>query len=375
MATYELWYTTSLGERLAPITDVIAFQYVKVIGDVGFATLAFPRRGQVYEDVSPDRRIEIYRRPDGGVLALEIVIFLDRFIFSTDKRGQSHMKLSGGDPTGLLSRRIIAYYAGSAQAGMTDSADDMMKALVTDQLIDNADYSGTPDPTRSIDAWLDVESDVSAGSTLTKSFAWKNLLTSLKGIQASSKTQGTEVFFAVVPTENNNFEFRTYTGQPGLDRTVGADSVPLVFSPEWGNLIKPELEYDYSVEANMIYAGGQGQEDDREVQTAIDTTRAGASAFARREKMYNASSADSAGAVTAAANDALARNRRKLTLSGELVSTPRTPYGGLNGWNLGDKVTVSYAGLQFDTIIRVVNVRVNERGKETVTSRIENVNA
>ena len=178
---------------------------------------------------------------------------------------------------------------------------------------------------------------------------------------------------ASVPTSETTMEFRTYANQPGSDRTLSTSgSNPVVFSLERGNLLNPVLTYDYQDEANYIYAGGKGQQDQRNVQEVEDADSIGLSQFARKEKFVSAISGvldNSDDQVLARAKDGLAKHRARVNLTATIASTPSSEYG--LDWFHGDKVTVDYAGFQFDTIIRAVSVSVNGNGKETVQGRVE----
>lgn len=369
-AKFEIWYLDDVGNRLSPINDVGSFEYVKVLGGEGVGIIDIPKRGQVYDNNTPDRRIAFYRQ--NGRLSLDAVVLARRFETKTSQHGQNRRKMTGYDFNELLRRRIIAYYAAESETDMTDNADDMMKEIVRDNFIDNADYSGTPSPARDIDDYgFSVQSDSGAGPSLTKSFAWRNVLETLQDLQAASRTAGTETFFGIVPTSDTTMQFRTWTA--GVDRTITTGTNPIVFSLEWGNLASPSLVYDYSTDENYIYAGGQGEDDARNVQTAGDADRYDVSRLGRREAFANAGHipfTDDDG-VTGVAQDRLTKSRNRITFTGTIYDTPLTPYGGIHGWNLGDKVTINYSDLQFDVIIRAVHVKVNERGHETVSARVE----
>ena len=371
MATYRLWYGDDLGNRIAPIPDVQSFEYVSVLGGVGYATLSIPRRGQVYDDTVPDRRVHIYRQPTGGVSTLVFICLLRRFDITTTLEGRTSLSMDGGDLNELLSRRIAAEYSGEAETTMTNQADDMMKAIVTDHFIDNSDYSGTPSPTRSISTHgYSVAADLSSGPTQSKSFAWRNVLTVLQEIQATSKAQGKEIFFGWIPTSETAAQFRTWSA--GRDRTITSGTNPILFSPESGNMSEPRLSYDHTAEANYIYGGGRGRETERVIQTSTNQENAEVSRLNRREA-FAYSGGELAAAVLADARDELQRSRPKTTLTATLHDTPVTPYGGLRGWDLADKVTASYGGIQFEPIIRNIHVRVRSDGREIVKSRIEDV--
>ncbi len=272
----------------------------------------------------------------------------------------------------LLSRRITAYYANETETKVSGNADDLMKEIVRDNFIDNADYSGTPDPARDIDDYgFSVQANNSAGSSISKAISWRNVLAVLQDFQAASKSAGTEAFFGVMPTSDTTLQFQTWTGQPGRDRTIATGINPIVFSLEWGNLSDPQLSDDYVNEANYIYAGGRGREDVRNIQTASDTSRMNVSRFGRHEAFTQATAEATTAYIQDVAKDILARRRPKKIFRGAIHNTPLTPYGGLNGWHLGDKISINYSDLQFDVIIRSVSVRVEENNREIITARVE----
>lgn len=364
MAHYEFWYADALGNRISNIPNVSSFSYVMVAGDVGVLSLNTPLSGLPHESNIPDRRINIYRQAVGGSLVLELVAFLDSFSFRTSSNGLEQLDIGGSDLNHLLKRRIVAYNSGSAFA-QTNSAfvSNAMRATVARNMgsLTSAerDISGS--------GYSEANS-ISQGPAIKKQFAWRNLLTLLQDEQSFSKQQGDEIFFAVVPTSENTMQFQAYAGHIGSDRTITGSNKPVIFSLERGNLLSPSLSYDYSDEANYIYAGGQGIGTDRIIQEAENTDSTGISPFSRKEKFLNATNHDSEDSVLDAAQDRLEKSRPKVNLSGTLISTPTTEYG--KDWFFGDRVTVDYR-IQADTVIRAVSVSVNGNGDETARARIE----
>lgn len=368
MAQYELWYTDPLGNRISYIPNSSGFSYVKVLGDVGVAQFSTPLRGLDHEANIPDRRIMIYRQAYGVAQVLEVVAFLDKFTYATSQDGLGQFGAGASDPNVLLKRRIVAYPSGDSKATTDEtSTSRSMRVQVANNLLFATDADRNI-----IDYGVSNIAPVTAGPAVKKQFAWKNLLELLQDLQAFSKQGGAEIFFAIVPTSETDMQFRVYPNQPGADRTLATGKTPVVFSLQRGNLLSPTLTYDYSNEANYIYAGGKGQEDQRNIQEASDDVSIGRSPFARKEKFVSAISGvkdNSDAEVLAKAKDALEKNRARVTFSGTIISTARTEYG--RDWFHGDKVSVDYAGFQFDTIIRAVAVSVDGDGRETIQARVE----
>lgn len=368
MSRYELWYTDALGNRLAYVPNVTAFSYVLVTGDVGIVQIRTPLRGLIHESNQPDRRLMIYRQPYGGSQRLEIVGLLDKFTYATSPDGLGQFAGGASDLNTLLKRRISAYNSGNSKAGYSTSTSNAMRQVFRRNLGDAVDDSDRDLTSSGVTA----ASAIGQGATIDKQAAWKNVLDLLQDMQAFSKQSGAEIFFGIVPTSETTMQFRTWVGQPGSDRTVTSGVNPVVFSLARGNLLSPSLTYDYSKESNYVYSGGKGQQAQRNVQEASDSTSIGRSPFARKERFVSAISGvldNSDDQVLAKANDALQKSRARLNLTGTIISTAGTEYG--KDWFHGDKVTVNYAGYQFDTIIRALSVSVDGDGKEKIAARVE----
>lgn len=359
-ASYEFWLSRTNRERIA-FLEPRSWEYV--LGINGHSWCALVLDTSVDSLLGADCRVVIWRRPPGGTLGLEMVGLIRlRDLRGTDK--DEWTRLSGPDVSDLLDHRIVGYPAASAQTDKTALADDMMKAIVRENLGGGAvaarDISGLT---------FSIQADLGDGPGITKAFAWRNMLKVLRDIAAVSKTEGTEVFFAVVPTTETTFEFQTFTGQPGADRTQTGGANPLTISEEWGNLKDPRLRYDYVKERNYIYAGGRGAEAEREIVEVSDATRIATSQWNRREAFVHAVNAKTTAGITAAGNAGLAEGRPRTLFTGTLVDMPDSRYG--IDWRHGDQMTAIYRGQQFDVIARAVHVRVNEAGDETITAKLE----
>jgi hypothetical protein len=285
--------------------------------------------------------------------------------------GEETLRVGGPCVNDLLRRRIVAAYAGSAEAGKSDAADDMMKQVVTESMADGVD----PTPSAGTRVWADlsVAADLGLGPSLTKAFAFRRLLESsgagvLPDIAKAAREAGTEVWFDVVPdvvTSNSiNFQFRTYTGQPGMDV-----SDRVVFDQERGNLESAFLEYDHCQEVNYVYAAGQGQGAARNVQQAYSSTRFGSSQWNRCEGFADARNQTPNSGVREAGRALLREGRPRRRFGGTPLDTRGTRFG--RDWDHGYKVRARYRGREFDSIVRAVVVSVNERGEEKIQARLD----
>jgi hypothetical protein len=211
-----------------------------------------------------------------------------------------------------------------------------------------------------------VAADLADGPIIDKSFAWRNVLLTLQELRDAAAVAGDVVYFSLTPS-GTGFVFETHADQLGADRTT-ASATPVLFSLEAGNLAQPELVMDYTAEAAVSYGGGQGWGEERQVVEIEDTDRSSRSPWARREIFRDSRNETTALAVQAAAQAALQGARPRLRFAGQLSDAPGSRYG--LDWRFGDRVSASYAGYQFNAMIRAVTFVVNQRG-EDIRARLE----
>lgn len=364
--TFELILTTDTGSPIAELSTGLGLTASKIVNGIGefnwVAPTSFPR-----SLVQPDQMLQVWYEPFGGIRVLWNTYFLRRFRYV----GKG-FEFGGPDINGLLWRRIVAAYSGSAQAKKSAMpADDMMKEVMREALLDNA----LPLPTFGTRVWanLSVQSDNSLGPVISKSFPFDKLLTFDGGgvmpiLARAAAQEGVETFFAIQPLVVNpdsiTFEFRTFINWPGQDVS---DTV--IFDQDSGNLLNPELEYDYSREENYIYATGQGLQDNRDVQQVWDAARIGQSIWGRMEGEADSRNQDDPDSVTASGNDKLWDGRPKIRFTGQLMDTEGTTF--VKHWDVGDLVTVNFPPINFQAIVRAATLSVDSDSKVSVDSRVD----
>jgi len=366
---YELHLTTDTGVYLQTLNKFQWLQCSRTVNRIGHMQLRVP---WTFNDqlIKPDRMVQVWRAAPGGPLKLFRPYFIRKWKFATGAQGAEFVYLYGVDPNDLLRRRIVAHYANESNAtASAEEADDLMKRIVTDAIADGSN----PTPTAGTRVWsnFSVAGDRTAGPQLTKDFAWKQLLTTsgsglLPDISEAAKEAGTEVFFDVevdsVSTSAISFQFRTYTGQPGMDMTSKAR-----FDKN-RSMNNPMLEYDHTQEENYIYAGGRGNEDEREIQQVYDADLYGVSAWNRCEAFEYATNQTAANGVREAGRARLGEGRPTQRFVGDPKDTEATRFG--LHWNWGDKVRARYRNQEFDTIIKAVVLHM-ANGVESISARME----
>lgn len=367
--TYELWLTDDFGQPLAQLTTFLTLEASRVVNQIGFFNLTMPLSFNPAL-IQADRMVQLWRAPRGGRKVLWRVYFVRKWEFSI-RGGENIISFGGPDTNDLLRRRIVAAFTGSAESSQTDFADDMMKAVVTQALADGV----APVPTEGTREWgdLSIAADLGLGPTITKSFPFKQLLTTsgqgvLPSLAKAAKEEGTEVFFDIVPNviaaSSASFQFQTFIGQPGQDKTSR-----VVFDAIRNNMANPRLEYDYTEEKNYIYGGGQGEASDRNIQQVADSDRYTISQWARSEGFADARDQSTDNGVIAAANGALNAGRQKIRFSAIPLDVKGTRFG--RDWDVGDKVTERFLNIEFFPIIKGVSISVNERGEESIGARLD----
>lgn len=365
---FEYAYTGTGNNQQAQADSAVSFEYTQVINNVGSFKLtlpgAFDRRV-----LRRDNRVLFWRRPVGGAQSIAFMGLIRLVRTRLDRLGNTIYVVEGKSLEYLLTARVVAYYAGHARAEQTDQADDLMKAVVSQNLGSSATTGGGRKVNGALSStYFSVQGDAAAGPSISKAFSYRNVLDVLRELADAARTAGTEVYFGMVPTSESTFEFRTKTGQWGQDRR-SSQANGLTFGPDYGNMGQAELIEDATDEVNYAFGLGQGEGSAREIQTSTDTTRTGYSLWAVREGKVDARGEATAAAVLDAADAFLVKWRPYQLFTAELLSVPGYVYG--KDWNFGDRVTIAFDGRQTDALIRAVTVSVDDQGFERVDPVVE----
>ena len=364
-AEFQIEWLTADGKRIDWLTNAGPFEYTKALNFEGDFSITLPP-GFPFSTIAKDQRIRIQRRPPGGVLLTDF----DGLVRDWESRqieGGYRDAIMGPGMGWLLAGRRVAYYAGHASAVMTDQADDMMLEIVRDNLGADATVANGREVSGVISASLfTVQTGVGAGPSISMAFSFNHVLDTVNKISEAARRAGTPVYWTVAPV-GDGFEFRVNVGQLGQDLTTGQHA--LTFGPEFGNFAHGKLTYRSRQEVNRVYALGQGDGVNRNVQSSDDTARSGASVWSLREDAIEDGTLTTDAALVDRADAAVLGGRAFYALQGEIVSTDETQYG--RDWNLGDLVNVSFHGVQLTALIRSVHVVVDDNSRETVNGALE----
>ena len=356
-----IWYTHQ-GVKKGVIQAFNSLEYIRTENMVGKLLITLPRGLMQYEDFQVGDIFEIWRERGGSLeLQNETAYFLQDWRFWTDGEGREYIELAADDANWLLDTAIVWAAAGSTDAEKSGYPDDMMKVIVNKQLGAYADAALGR-------LKLSVAPDLSAGgASITKGFAYRNVLALVTDLAEQAKEAGVNVYFDVVRTAPGTFEFRTYTGQRGQNhgRTSGD---PRLVGKQYGNLSEASFGTYHAEERNAILVGGQGEEAERATVTRTNATRIGASKWNRRELFVDARDHELTASLEADGDAALEEYAPKQVMTGTMHDTPGMQFGVHYGF--GDVVSVEAFGYFVDCHVSSVRVRVDQDNGEQIDIRL-----
>lgn len=332
---------------------VIGLEATRIVNGIGSCALTLDPQALDASYYKRDARIIVERSLPGRLPALlfDTVYLLRRMTMSYNGITKTR-SLHAYDLNHLLTRRIIAYYAGSSQAKKTSAIDDMIKAYVNEAL-----GASATDAARRWNSYITIGANLTAAPSTTKAAAWRPLMQTIQELAQASTQAGTYLAFDLWAASETSWRFDTFTQQRGTDRRYGYAG-QFVLSLQRGNFDNITLERNWADEITACYAGAQGVESERNVQSSIATTRAGASAFGRIEAFSDVRhlGQTETGAATDEAEARCREGRPKTTLHGDIIETDGAIYGVHYNW--GDYVTANIDDEQFDCRLDVARCRL-----------------
>lgn len=355
MRTYYIELQNASGIPMARYDQFFTLVYGRTVNMISWLTLELP------PDVDAslfmvDGRLLVYRN---GLFEMETIWLIRRFGITLSDQGEQVYKVQAVSCNERLVRRIVAYDTASAEADKTGEADDMMKDIVYENL-------GAGAVAKRQCPFLTIQANLTLAPSISKSFARMNVLTVLQEIADLSATLGTPLYFDIVPTISPLWEFRTYIGQRGVNRSSGS-IIPLLLAPQMGTLINGQVTDDYADEVNDVYSAGDGTEATRVVEEVDDPARVALSPINRREGLRDCRNSVSVADLQDEARAGLYEGRARRIFTGEISQSQAVRYG--IDWFWGDMAAAQFMGMTFDCLISTVQVDVG-KGGEKISARL-----
>jgi hypothetical protein len=361
--THQIYVRDPFGNLQDVISRWVRLEYARGESKTGYMYLDLDPNSIDTSFFKVDARIEPWRQVGSNPPYIngESIFFVRKFGFFVDTYGREVFRVTARDANYLVNGRNVDYAAGSAQASKTDQIDDMIKAIVRENM-------GTlaTDTTRSLSPWLSVQVDLTAAPSTTKEFSHRQISDVLAELINESFEKGTYLAYDIIYTSPTTLEFRTYVGRRGVDHGK-ASSIPVVVSRKRRNLENAESYEDHTDEFTHITAGGQGVGATRVIMTATDTAAIGLSPFNRREKFIDARMSSTDAGVQAEADAELYLNRARKVLTGRIVDTDNCKFGV--DYRFGDVVYAEYNNIGYDAHVNTMHV-IEEGGRETIDCQI-----
>jgi hypothetical protein len=352
------WYSPDLV-RIGTLQAFNSLSIVRTENEIGALVMTLPSHGFDTNSFKVGQYLEVWRETHGvSRLFGETAYFVQDWEFYSEG-GQHLVAVYAKDLNFLLDTRIVADPPGGTRAELESYADNIMKAIVRNELIDAHSTS----PERIIPG-VSVQPNVSQSVELYRGVGWQNVLEAVKDIAGSATEQGTYTVFDMVRTGVGTFEFRTYIGQRGTNHSRTSGDVRLV-GEIYGNLEDPKLGTYHGEERNYIYCGGKGEGAERYIKEVSDPARIGQGyPYNRKEMFADARNQDTNDQVDTDAYAVLADNKPKVVMTGKLLDTPGMQYG--RDYDFGDVVSVEAFNTAIDCHVASVAINYAAEGGETI---------
>lgn len=357
-ADYEIMLKNPAGQAIAILDDFVMLDSTRSVGAVGTTTISVPWNKYPNSFFPVDGIIEIWRQPQGfsSYLEGETIWFIRKTRKALSEQGEWVLELTAVDTIDIINRRIVAYTDMSSYAVMTTYADDLMKAFWRSNAGDLA-----VDPTRNLLPFISTDPYFSMGPSLTKTAAWRNLLTTLSEIDQAAFSAGIYTTYDIIsniPASGISLQFKTYTGQRGKDHRQ-TSTAPVILDPERYSISAIENTFDATQLANFIYAGGEGADTNKIIQSGSDPASIGLSPFNRCEYYQDVPNGDTAAKVLTGALDQLRSMRLRRMYSAKVTDTPAMQYGVQ--YKYGDFLTCGQGADAFDARLNAVNIHIENK--------------
>ena len=325
-----------------------------------FDTFDIPEDGLNYKAV-------VYRlHPIRQELVIANTYFLKSFVYDFDDNGQFFFALSGPSVDVLLTQKLLI--AEEDARYRTEGVENITEAGVTSDIMADLVYyhlgDGAPTYRREPNIVIVKHEPIGQGGGRWNFEVLMDVLQDL--------AEADDVDFRMIYNPDTN-EIEFHVGKIYRDRrkTNTDGNVPYVLAQRLGNLYRPTLSMNYAEEKNVLWIR-QDPEDDTEPRLILRMQSETANIpYNKIEFENNNTRKDETETNIKLITDGrstLKENAPQIELDARFENYFRHRYQ--QDWDFGDKITVEYAGKDFDFQITAVDISINGK-EEEITPRLE----
>jgi hypothetical protein len=290
-------------------------------------------------------KIYAYRTdPITGVRTRVYEGFCQTLVDQAEAQGNVLLTMYGDGFSRLIRHRCVIPPTGTKANEKSGTTEGVMKAYFADCFINTSTDRQIPN--------LSIEFNEGAGGAASYSANY----TKLESVLEALGKMGRLDYGIYGGAEIGQLIFRV---RPlwGIDRTENntEGNKPTIFDMTLGNMAIPIFSRNRSEERNIVYVGGQGQDEDREIIVVANSESATYSPYSRIEMYQDAREAVTAVMVTDGKAQ-LMKYGFAHRLDFDIIQTHHTRW--LRDWSMGDLITAKYYGDTFTRQIDEVTTQV-----------------
>lgn len=350
-------YSPDTGALIAIIDDLRFINIERYVNSYDIVTIGMDGNDPRTALFTLDAIIEVWRhidRPDTDWYRESVALHRSPQRELTENQLHIFTSYSRG-LLDLIRRRIIAYYANTAQTLKSGPGETVIKQFVDE----NAGPGAGGATTRlaiGTTLGLEIEANAGLGTLWSGVRSWQSLL---EVIQEVASLTSVDFDIERVGSSGRSFLFKTFYPQLGTDRRTS-----LVFSPTIGNMVAPSYTLSRTEEVTTVIVLGQGQENARAV--VVRTSAAAAvSPWNNIEASIDARNQNTIGGLQTAGDLQLLKSQTQESFTFNVLQISSVQYGA--DYFLGDIVTAGFEDVTSVRKITAIKIGVSE-GRETITA-------
>jgi len=343
--------------------DFTSLTYVKKVNGWGSFSGVVIWQGSPYvQYLLPDYRFIVQRQVTGtNVWVNDFAGFIRRIEFFTPESDAELVQIWGREIDSLLSRYLIEPDTGDAFVTMTGFADDLVKALVRRECIDDLDK---------VFPNLVVAADTSkSAKEMTIEIRNQNLFDTIAEIRDTANDFD---FKVTISDDLSEFVFDTYAPQFGRDLTVGNTdgNEPLIFSIENRNMRMPRY-WKVGLDAKtQVLVLGQGYMETRNT-TVVNAANDIIAEWGIAQETKDAKDIIDPDTLIDIGEGVLEDQGPQEQMDFKTFESDSTRYW--EHWKLGDWVTAQYLDIEADFAIEEIRFTVPAEELEQITPQLRQI--